>query len=214
MKRLVTFGCSFTYGMGLEDCYIPDDPWHICTGRPGPEPSMYAWPQLTANALKMDCVNLGQAGISNKTIAHKILTTEFKKSDTVAIMWTFFSRTSVIRESGIEEISVWRDERTSRVYYKVLHTDENSIFDNYEHINFCNFYLKDKVAKIVNVLAMKSITDLRESDFAAPHWNTVNLDLVMDEYHKFPLSQDGIHPGAEAHQAFSQRLLKNIKSKR
>ena len=58
-KRLITFGCSNTYGHGLPDCHVPPN-------EAGPNPSKVAWPQLLADRRGLECVNLGQPGGSNK----------------------------------------------------------------------------------------------------------------------------------------------------
>ena len=44
MPRLIAFGCSNTYGQGLEDC-------HILPNFPGPSPSKTAWPNTLGNLL-------------------------------------------------------------------------------------------------------------------------------------------------------------------
>jgi len=59
--RLIAFGCSYTYGAGLEDCFTPP------IGH-GPIPSKFAWPQLVANELNMECINMSSSGASNKEI--------------------------------------------------------------------------------------------------------------------------------------------------
>jgi hypothetical protein len=49
--RLIAFGCSNTYGEGLEDCWIPEFRKH------GPKPSKVAWPQILADKMGRECVN-------------------------------------------------------------------------------------------------------------------------------------------------------------
>ena len=44
--KLVTFGCSYTYGHGLPDCIM-------AKGRAGKRPSKFAWPYLLAKKLDM-----------------------------------------------------------------------------------------------------------------------------------------------------------------
>ena len=75
MPRLVAFGCSHTYGEGLEDC------WNWETRKAGPVASKFAWPQILANLLKRECVNLGRRGASNKEILHNIQMFDFEKDD-------------------------------------------------------------------------------------------------------------------------------------
>ena len=86
MPRLVAFGCSYTYGEALPDCYDP------ATGRAGPHPSMFAWPKLLADKLNVECVNCGEPAFSNAAILSHILDFKFCHDDICAILWTFKSR--------------------------------------------------------------------------------------------------------------------------
>ena len=88
---LITFGCSFTYGHGLQDCIAEDG---LCNG---PRPSVLAWP----NQLKVLCNfktvdNQGEPGASNKIITKNII--EYKKysrQSFVVIYWANFDRHTI-----------------------------------------------------------------------------------------------------------------------
>ena len=77
-RRLVTFGCSFTYGSALADTYEFT-----------PGPSIYAWPNIFAKELNLECVNKVIPGASNKEILHYIQNFEFRSNDTVCVLWTY-----------------------------------------------------------------------------------------------------------------------------
>ena len=65
MNNLFAFGCSLTYGHGMEDN------WDSNNNRPFPySPSKKAWPFLLANMLNYNCVNLARCGASNKEILY------------------------------------------------------------------------------------------------------------------------------------------------
>jgi len=66
MKKIVTFGCSVTYGHGLPDCHIAPD-------MPGKSPSKLAWPSLVANQANVQLSNQGKCGASNLEILYNIL---------------------------------------------------------------------------------------------------------------------------------------------
>ena len=83
LSRLIAFGCSLTYGFGLPDCYVSDM-------QHGPNPSVHAWPALTATALKLDIVNKAISGASNLKILNEILNFDFNIEDTVIILWSFY----------------------------------------------------------------------------------------------------------------------------
>tara|TARA_B110000503_G_C7030136_1_gene363639 strand:- start:97 stop:684 length:588 start_codon:yes stop_codon:yes gene_type:complete len=71
---LITFGCSYTYGVGLPDDSIT--------------PSKSGWASLLSQELGLKLINKSEPGASNTEILYEILTFNFKKDDTVIIMWT------------------------------------------------------------------------------------------------------------------------------
>ena len=87
MSRLIAFGCSFTRGTALDDVWDFKNKCSIF-----PQPSKYAWPQLLADKLDIECINLGKGGYSNKAIWHIIVNFDFKPSDIVFIHWSFLDR--------------------------------------------------------------------------------------------------------------------------
>jgi hypothetical protein len=56
--KLVTFGCSFTYGHGLADCMAED-------GSNGPTASEQAWPSVLGKLTGMKVDNVSEPGSSN-----------------------------------------------------------------------------------------------------------------------------------------------------
>lgn len=91
MSRLITFGCSHTYGHGLEDCLISGN-------RPGPEPSKFAWPALLGNMLRLEVVNMSIPGASNLQILHSILRFKFQEEDQVVVLWSHTDRDLIFLE--------------------------------------------------------------------------------------------------------------------
>ena len=61
MDRLVAFGCSLTQGQDLPDNYKSQ------------YPSKFSWPQILANKLNLQCINLGKGGASSKEILYKMI---------------------------------------------------------------------------------------------------------------------------------------------
>jgi hypothetical protein len=85
MQRLIVFGASSAYGVGLPDASFA--------------PSKFAWPQVLANKLKYECVNKSVPGCSNIHILNDLLNFEFNESDTVIIDWMFKERDTVFETS-------------------------------------------------------------------------------------------------------------------
>ena len=83
--KIVTFGDSFTYGEELAD-------------------RSSAWGQQLANLMGVDCLNLGEPGVSNDRIVSNILThftsSDFDAADIIAIGWTSPGRVEYADEQG------------------------------------------------------------------------------------------------------------------
>ena len=82
MLRLITFGCSYTYGEGLSDVKKS-----ILGGNPINQ-SKLGWASLLSQKLNLELVNISYPGTSNTEILYNILTFDFKSTDIVVIMWT------------------------------------------------------------------------------------------------------------------------------
>ena len=93
MKRIIAHGCSCTYGHSLEDCVDP-----VNAALPGPFPSKKAYPQLIADTLGRECINVSTPGIGNLNILRNILNFDYRQDDIVIVMWTSFCRSTLIRD--------------------------------------------------------------------------------------------------------------------
>lgn len=213
MNRLIAFGCSNTYGEGLPDCWINNNA--------GPTPSMFAWPQLTADALNLECVNLSIPGNSNKKICYDILNTEFKQTDTVVVLWTYTSRTCLFCDDGSykrilvqdatrKEFSSSRRRLASR-YYRDFFTDTNSIIDFYMFLNLVEQFLSKQNIKNYHFTCDESLKKrlLKKNNTLIPKWNQVNLnfDANLCQYDR---ALDNLHPGLGSHQKMSENIKKHM----
>lgn len=214
MPRLISFGCSNTYGEGLPDCW---DDIECCAG---PKSSKYAWPQLTADALNLECVNLGVPGTSNKQICNDVLNTKFEKNDIVAIMWTYFTRTCFFQDKRAERFGESPDskriivqdtknpnrkrQKYNSIYYKNFYTETNSNIENYMYINLVNSFLKEKKIQIHHITCNNYQQAARNiqhnTQLPPPQWNCINLikinhlfvDLALDRQHPGVISQKNV----------------------
>ena len=64
--KLVTFGCSHTYGHGLSDCIAED-------GSNGPTASQQAWPSILSGLTDMKVDNASRPGAGNLMITKAIV---------------------------------------------------------------------------------------------------------------------------------------------
>ena len=212
MSRLITFGCSNTYGEGLEDCWINNDA--------GPEPSKFAWPQLLADDLNLECVNLSVPGTSNKQICNDILNTDLESTDIVVIMWTFFSRTCFFQDEGRSKRVMVQDitnknfrrniHKYNNIYYKTFYTQTNSNIESCMYINFIQLMLKDKEISNYHVSYNSTQEDFIVNN-SLPKWNQTDVYDISDVYCDKAL--DNSHPGLKSHKLFAKKIKKHMKGK-
>ena len=212
-NRLQSFGCSFTYGQGLSDCFHIENSIDPSKDNYTP-PSKFAWPALLAENLSIQHTNNSQPGSSNKYILYKILEADINSSDIVAIMWTSFIRHSVIIDKQNHMITPWRkDDSATLSYYSFLYNAQDSEITNVQYINYANLYLKSKGCKVLNFCFFnnmeKSSMQSRLDNYS---WNNISIDIVFDDFIQYGLSADKSHPSESAHEAFSNRSSKYIKN--
>lgn len=232
MSRLIASGCSYTYGHGLSDCDYgglnTEDDSAIHTA------SLFAWPQLAATRLGVECVNLAQPGQGNKYICHSILSYQIEPGDIVVPAWSFFSRNCIIPDQGtILPLGNWMipdpDTDTgygaldpevvmSQAYYEHLYTENNCTFENLAYINLLDNYVKNQGATIIHVsIEVKTTPDIDlfpYRDLSSCPWNSVEVQMTFPGDSDFGLCADGSHPDAQAHAIFAEKLCEYIENLR
>ncbi len=81
-NKLLAFGCSYTE-------HYEHSMWAM-----GVDHSFPRWPQLLADKLDMECVNLGRTGMGNEYMTAKLLEAlhKYKNVGLIVIMWSEFQR--------------------------------------------------------------------------------------------------------------------------
>ena len=192
MPRIIAFGCSMTYGDGLEDCY----PEQI-------HPSKFAWPQIIADQLGLECVNKASPGSSNKKICHEIINFKFEPDDLVFVQWSYRERSTFYKsKEEFTNIGHWATDPIS-VFYNTNYSEYDSNLNNKVYIGYANVFLKQQNIKFYNILLKKTDRDLITT------FNHIPL-YICDYREKFTRALDGMHPGHESHLEFSRALLKHL----
>ena len=206
--RLVAFGCSYTYGSGLSDCFVPPK------GN-GPIPSKFAWPQLVANELNLECINMSLPGASNKEILNTLLNFKFDSSDVFIVMWTFLERWCILTDSEVPDksFSFNNSSLENIMQYDKVFTTEDLQLDFIYRANFAKLYL-DKL-NLKNYHLSVNPEDICPK--VMPKWNNVdfvdvNLALISSWT---PKALDtgrnyGGHPGPKAHRIVATELIKEL----
>ena len=94
--KLVVFGCSFTFGLGLPDC--------LDVNEKGPE-------TISKNGLVVPICkhlenfksldNKGIPGASNKIILNEIVNYDFNEPTIVIVLWSNFERKTIFKEYNL-----------------------------------------------------------------------------------------------------------------
>jgi len=207
MNRIITFGCSFTYGHGLRDCI------NAKLG-PGKYPSKFAWPNLIAQKLNKENVNMAYCGASNKHIAHLVDNFQFHETDICLIQWTFIDRYTIfLQDNSIQSINAHSKTKDSKNYYKMMMNLYN-LYDKSIDIrlllNGINYKLKNKNVKTINFSPIKardkfsndqkSFEDLVKFDFSV---DKNNIGFLPD----IDVGLDNWHPGPKTHKQFAEYVL-------
>ena len=196
MNRLVTFGCSLTYGSALEN---PND----------------AWPNQLAAKWNLDLVNMGISGSSTKRIWWEIVNFDFEKTDTVVVLWTHMDRWCVLKNDvdhlewdipgKFKDYSNRKPEsalsrKTAEAYYKYLHDDFDMLTQYLCYVNQAHEHMKPLVKNQYHVRAS-------EPDKTLPFNRVKFLDIDFNEIRdSFPKATDDQHPGKEGYAWFVEQI--------
>lgn len=199
-QRLITFGCSLTYGHGLEDCI------NIRTKEPGKTPSKFAYPQILKEKLGFkDVVNLSTCGSSNKYIAEKILSFDFYPNDVIIVQWSYLQRWHLwidMEQNKDAHFGFLNNGRLEKGFYAYYFDDETSYIENTFVIDLAFLHLKQLGNKFYMTWGHKKGTE----NIFVKHTNFLESNIGLTR-NKFPLALDDSHPGPGAHRAHAEDLI-------
>lgn len=213
MSRLVTFGCSMTYGHGLEDCIGED------MISPGPTPSNYAWPVILGNKLHRSVVNLGEPGASNKKILFNIIDTNIKEDDEVVILWTFPHRDLIVnKDLGYtliipkEQTDLLSSEDADWERFYKVHNDYDLYISTLLCVHHAHYYLLSKGVNPVHFYFDSSMTPYQV-------WihplimNLKKIEMSFVDINSSVLAPDKKHPSSKTHANMANTIYTYIKEK-
>lgn len=213
MPRLVTFGCSFTFGHGLPDCFDPPD------GH-GPIASVLGWPNMLANKLNRECINLSKPGSGNKEILIKILNTKFLPDDMVVVGWSHFNRYDFYRHTDENEGYRITGDEIEEVVFKVNVNDQNWLnnnrVENFLCIHHANIFLSNLHLQQYNFFAVHSENSNQMPSFRLKNFYDIRpptwiVDKALDKNpdEPFHFNAKG-HPGLESQKVLTDILYEKI----
>lgn len=190
MARVITFGCSNTFGEGLDN------------------PKEQAWGFYVGKQLNRKFINQGALGASNKLICHKVYSFDFYQDDIVIILWTFIERSCVLfnRERHLDFIPQGNNEVCIQ-YYKDYFSEYDSQFTSFVFMNRTIDYLTQKGIKVYFIFNnINYISHIENKTGYLPI-------LFSDYYDEYPRAKDGLHMGAEGNKVFANNVYKFIAEK-
>ena len=186
--RLIAFGCSCTDGFALDD--VSD-----------------AWPSCLGNLLDKTVLNKGYAGASNKFISKLILDFNFNTTDTVVVLWSHTDRTCIIKNTEVNHLGVWLDDKKSKAWIKHILNEDDMVLDLHMRAHYTELYLNSMNIKNYHLFHDPDITQ-NYKWFTTDILNTA-MGNIRGQYPKAP--GDNSHPGPLAHQAFAESVYREIK---
>lgn len=210
MKRLVTSGCSFTYGKGLDD------------------PSRESWPSRLAEMSTLDCVNLGENGMGNEYCLSSIINyfslhPNHINDSVVVICFSSYSRIEFFNSqrqevftsrpllnTDLDFINKFRQEYFNEEYYfeRYLRTiillqtylKFNKIpyimFEAFDHVDFKRLLKGNRICALFKQIDKSNWIKFGSSNFKK-----------MTAHMEF---QDDGHPAASAHNLMAEILYEPL----
>ena len=177
-SNIVSFGCSNTYGQGLEDCYINNGP--------GPHPSNQAWPAVLAREYNCSLDNKSIPGASNLQILDKILNHSFNNSDLVITMWATPDRDYIFPN---QQLGVWQDNPIIK-HWLSTHTEHDLIHRSWLYIHHASLYLTQKQIPFYNFYSYSKGFPENKPNLNIPirDINVSKRDYALDKLHMGPSS--------------------------
>ena len=226
--KLVTFGCSFTYGHGLSDCIAAD-------GSNGPVCSEQAWPSVLGQLTGMKVDNVSKPGSSNLMITKAIVDyPKYTKNTVVVVMWSINDRETIYNNEGERKLhmlpglldnmprSFWKNiknhdgyfpndadafKKHVGTYYETFHEDWNATLNQMIRMNFVHAFLKNKGIKSFHLQAEHYDVDpkyfkkfhIRDLQFKKFNWkNNFKIDDALDVPNP--------HPGPNSHKLMATNI--------
>ena len=215
MNRLITFGCSYTQGIGLDGL---NHKAHLYYDSPRESvlkiqsASKDAWPHLLAVKRGLECINLGRGGSGPKYVFQMIREFKFQKTDIVVIQWPSPARYIIWKEDNESEIGSYLSVEPHHIgcndFYRKYYTDFDAQYNNAVLIESTHTYLKDKCDQLYSVSANYEMYKNKILSNSFPILSEVGR--FFDRYNNSEDTCNDGHPGKSYHVSFAEDMEKII----
>lgn len=193
MHEIVSFGCSFTWGYGLDDT----------SPRTNLIPSAKAWPSVLASDLGYSLDNTAIPGNSNKDIWWEIINYEFHPANYVFVLWTFIDRFSIINENK-STTTISPKSKNSKEYYK-------KFYNNYDALVDLNLRMHHVWMHLNSIKIPQHHMLIDNKNFVQESWNKIILQKT--NFSSIMLGKNKVfgHPNEKEHSIFAKQIKKELK---
>lgn len=197
MPRLVTFGCSHTYGLGLPDTTQPNS-----SGTHNGH-SRVAWPSWLSKELSLELTNMAFPGWSNTKILQEVLSFEYQPDDLVIILWADLYRDRLFMEDGSEFIiGCWNEDTTTKQYY-ALHSDLDMAVKTLTCIHHSDMFFRSTGVKVKHFLYVHKVNPILEDAKTKCKWLDTPIEHVHLRGMAVDFASDKFHYGIKTHKKIS-----------
>jgi hypothetical protein len=226
-NKLITFGCSNTFGVGLQDCW-PDTSF----------PSKLGWAQQLANGLNLPLTNLSRAGASNLGILDDIISADITTNDLVFVMWTHLDRSRIVSSTVIGDAGPWMITETWRKkkieaeiggkeflnqvknYFKYYYTETDSYNNFLMSMHHAQCYLNDKKLNYLFTTTVPWLDRIPDLFKNVEFVKQLNIENILTEkylgrisYNLQDRAQDNNHPGQLSNDIIATYFIKQCQNR-
>lgn len=222
ISKIIAFGCSHTFGMGLKDCYLGEEQKFKAPDTP----SEFAWPNLLAKKFETECDNQSIPGGSNYEILHKIIDYDYRPSNVVVVGWTTPQRDILKNNNGDTRIAVYALDdnvkldtlltgkpefdvkQVNRKYFEV-HSEYDMIYKSWLCQYTAALRLKSKN------IPFHFSTAWGWKNILHPFESYICIENFIDEYkqqNKLTAALDGLHIGELTHKIHARNVFNELKN--
>jgi hypothetical protein len=202
-RRLITFGCSFTYGQGLPNCQIGNN-WSDTAKTP----SKMSWPFELGKLLDIPVINKGVPGASNTEILYHVLNFNFESNDTVVLMWSMPNRDLYFlpnqwRKKPFRQMGIWLQGKNPFVDRWLKKTTEvDNVVKSWLYMHHAELYLNSKNINFIHF----PINAIELEKFKPDYVNLTNYFNNGFEFIDECINDK--HPGIKSHKKTAHTIYK------
>lgn len=218
IKDILAFGCSFTFGDGVDH--------------------LESWPFKLGKRLGVPACNYGKSGCSNKFIASEVfrlVDPDLSKNSLVVVAWTSYIRSSLWDEKErawdpiLLENTSWKPKvkKACEFYFKEMFTDYDAHFTTIALKMSVEAYLKRHGIRYVFLNSIheeyhylnvvdQTLHNMRESLDKTHYMDLYNsvYELLRTDREQYICTTDNYHPSIAGHELVANNLVDFIKRNR